>query len=59
MERLKWTMFGLAGDLVEIVRQVHAEAGGEDGAVDQFAEFPGIVHDGEQLPACDRGRRPG
>ena len=42
-------VFGLAGDLVKILRQIHAQAGGENGAVDQFAELAGIVHDREHF----------
>ena len=42
-------MPGLPCDLVEIVREVHAEAGGVDRALDEAAEFPGVVDDGQDL----------
>jgi len=38
-------VLGFAGDFVEIIGEVHAEAGGVDGAFGEFAEFAGVVED--------------
>jgi hypothetical protein len=40
---------GLFGDLIEVVGEVHAEAGDVDGALGEAVEFPGVVQDGHDL----------
>jgi hypothetical protein len=46
---------GLAGDVVEVVAQVDAEAGAVDGALGQAAGFAGLVEEGEQLLVTAEG----
>ena len=48
-------MFGLAGDGIEVIREIHAETGGVDGAIDEAAEFTGVVHDGENFLHAPEG----
>jgi len=38
-----------ARDFVEVVGEIHAQPGGEDGTFDEFAELSSIVNDGEQF----------
>ena len=46
---------GLAGDLVEIIREIHAESGRVDGAIDDLPEFSGVVNDRENFLHSNQG----